>query len=269
MLYIFQNMILILYLEYGVLSVSRYAILSFILLWSLVSAGTDMPYLLDGYGVLGKFGLFFFIDQSIRYGVSLMWIWCILQSQEMREFDILTKIPDCVYEAMVGLIDHEEICMGNNKIKTSVGTLSFTNERVLKLMRLLNDKPGSTAHASMAGHHANQVLKFLKNSLNLSNIDHNSPCEVCHKAKQTRDSFPLSDDKSVCFGKLVHLEVWGPYKVVSIECFRMPPKKMSTFESPAMTQAAIRKVVVNSVTTALEAQAATMANADNTNRNPG
>ncbi|GKD81858.1 hypothetical protein Tco_1348697 [Tanacetum coccineum] len=49
----------------------------------------------------------------------------------------------------------------------------------------------------------------------------------------------------------------------------MPPKRTSTFEAPAMTQAAIRKLVADSVTTALEAQAATMVNADNTNRNTG
>ncbi|GJV34876.1 putative reverse transcriptase domain-containing protein [Tanacetum coccineum] len=44
---------------------------------------------------------------------------------------------------------------------------------------------------------------------------------------------------------------------------------MSTSEALAMTQAAIRNLVADSVTTALEAQAATMANADNTNRNTG
>ncbi|GJZ13442.1 hypothetical protein Tco_0548672, partial [Tanacetum coccineum] len=47
----------------------------------------------------------------------------------------------------------------------------------------------------------------------------------------------------------------------------MPPKRTSTSEAPAMTQAAIGKLVADSVTAALEAQAATMANADNTNRN--
>ncbi|GJS76447.1 hypothetical protein Tco_0726328 [Tanacetum coccineum] len=41
---------------------------------------------------------------------------------------------------------------------------------------------------------------------------------------------------------------------------------MSTSEAPAMTQAAIRKLVADSVTTALEAQAANMANTDNTTR---
>ncbi|GJY11267.1 reverse transcriptase domain-containing protein [Tanacetum coccineum] len=46
----------------------------------------------------------------------------------------------------------------------------------------------------------------------------------------------------------------------------MPPKRTSTSEAPAMTQAAIRKLVADSVTTALEAQAANMANTDNTTR---
>ncbi|GJY19074.1 reverse transcriptase domain-containing protein [Tanacetum coccineum] len=40
----------------------------------------------------------------------------------------------------------------------------------------------------------------------------------------------------------------------------MTPKRTSTSEAPAMTQAAIRKLVADSVTAALEAQAATMAN---------
>ncbi|GKC24550.1 reverse transcriptase domain-containing protein, partial [Tanacetum coccineum] len=49
----------------------------------------------------------------------------------------------------------------------------------------------------------------------------------------------------------------------------MSPKRTSTSEAPTMTQAAIRKLVADSVSIALEAQAATMANADNTNRNTG
>nr|GEU54856.1 putative reverse transcriptase domain-containing protein [Tanacetum cinerariifolium] len=49
----------------------------------------------------------------------------------------------------------------------------------------------------------------------------------------------------------------------------MPPKRASTSEAPAMTQAAIRKLVAYSVTAALEAQAATMESANNPNRNTG
>ncbi|GJW87343.1 putative reverse transcriptase domain-containing protein [Tanacetum coccineum] len=48
---------------------------------------------------------------------------------------------------------------------------------------------------------------------------------------------------------------------------RMPPKRASTSESPAMTQDAIRKLVADSVTTALEAQAAIMASNPDRNTN--
>ncbi|GJR56120.1 putative reverse transcriptase domain-containing protein [Tanacetum coccineum] len=49
----------------------------------------------------------------------------------------------------------------------------------------------------------------------------------------------------------------------------MPPKRTSTSEAPTMTQTAIRKLVADSVTAALEEQAVTMANASNPNRNTG
>nr|GEY55770.1 reverse transcriptase domain-containing protein [Tanacetum cinerariifolium] len=43
----------------------------------------------------------------------------------------------------------------------------------------------------------------------------------------------------------------------------MPPKRTSTSEAPAMTQDDIKKLVADSVSAALEAQAANMANTDN------
>ncbi|GKD40469.1 hypothetical protein Tco_1260676, partial [Tanacetum coccineum] len=56
--------------------------------------------------------------------------------------------------------------------------------------------------------------------LNLDDIDlkgdfFSEPCDVCHRAKQTREPFPLSDHKSQTFGQLIPLHVWGPYKVRS------------------------------------------------------
>ncbi|GKE89125.1 hypothetical protein Tco_1566600 [Tanacetum coccineum] len=50
---------------------------------------------------------------------------------------------------------------------------------------------------------------------------------------------------------------------------RMPPKRASTTEAPAMTQDTIRKLVADSVTSALEAQDATMTSASNPDRNTG
>ncbi|GJW31090.1 hypothetical protein Tco_0051122 [Tanacetum coccineum] len=49
----------------------------------------------------------------------------------------------------------------------------------------------------------------------------------------------------------------------------MAPKRISTSVALAMTQAAIKKLVADNVSAALKAQAATMANTDNTNRNTG
>ncbi|GJW77272.1 retrovirus-related pol polyprotein from transposon TNT 1-94 [Tanacetum coccineum] len=71
------------------------------------------------------------------------------------------------------------------------------------------------------GHLADQVLQLLKDDLKFDHNNHSAtPCDVCHKAKQTREPFPLSDHKSTQIGQLVHLDVWGPYKVTSKEGYK-------------------------------------------------
>ncbi|GKA96848.1 ribonuclease H-like domain-containing protein, partial [Tanacetum coccineum] len=70
------------------------------------------------------------------------------------------------------------------------------------------------------GHPADQVFNVLKNDLNLSKNTSVSVCETCHRAKQTREPFPVSDHKSVKPGELVHLDLWGPYRVSSREGFK-------------------------------------------------
>ncbi|GKB94442.1 reverse transcriptase domain-containing protein [Tanacetum coccineum] len=47
----------------------------------------------------------------------------------------------------------------------------------------------------------------------------------------------------------------------------MPHKRTSTSAAPTMTQVAIRQLIIDGIAAALKAQAATMANADNPNRN--
>ncbi|GKG31136.1 hypothetical protein Tco_0423624 [Tanacetum coccineum] len=49
----------------------------------------------------------------------------------------------------------------------------------------------------------------------------------------------------------------------------MPPKRTSTSKTPAITLVAIQQLITDGITAALETQAATMANADNPNRNTG
>ncbi|GKF90860.1 hypothetical protein Tco_0274561 [Tanacetum coccineum] len=47
----------------------------------------------------------------------------------------------------------------------------------------------------------------------------------------------------------------------------MPPKRTSTSETPAITLAAIQQLINDGISSALKAQAAAMANSDNSNRN--
>nr|GFB78516.1 reverse transcriptase domain-containing protein [Tanacetum cinerariifolium] len=47
----------------------------------------------------------------------------------------------------------------------------------------------------------------------------------------------------------------------------MPPKRTSTSKTPAITLAVIRQLIADGIASALEAQAANMANTNNPNRN--
>lgn len=71
---------------------------------------------------------------------------------------------------------------------------------------------------SRLGHPAYPVLNVLKERLNIGS-ETSSPCEICHKAKQSRTKFGLSEHKSKEIGELVHLDIWGPYKVNSRDGF--------------------------------------------------
>ncbi|GJR79268.1 ribonuclease H-like domain-containing protein [Tanacetum coccineum] len=67
------------------------------------------------------------------------------------------------------------------------------------------------------GHSDDQVLSVLKNDLSISKNSFVPMCEVCHRAKQTRKSYPVSNHKSKSLGELVHLDLWGSYRVPSRE----------------------------------------------------
>ncbi|GJT34246.1 putative RNA-directed DNA polymerase [Tanacetum coccineum] len=101
------------------------------------------------------------------------------------------------------LFDVDNACkiVSNNCIASSFVSKTFWHQRL--------------------SHSADQVLDVLKTSLNLDshyNSDH--LCDTCNKAKQTREPFPLSNHKTTKIGELVHLDVWGPYKITIIDGFR-------------------------------------------------
>ncbi|GKB56849.1 ribonuclease H-like domain-containing protein [Tanacetum coccineum] len=62
-------------------------------------------------------------------------------------------------------------------------------------------------------HPSNQVLFVLSKNSGLKYDIHVSPCDICHKAKQTRDPFPWSANKSVSVGDPVHLDINKKYGI--------------------------------------------------------
>nr|GEW00473.1 ribonuclease H-like domain-containing protein [Tanacetum cinerariifolium] len=65
------------------------------------------------------------------------------------------------------------------------------------------------------GYLVDQVLSVLSDKISFKTRDHTFACDICHKAKQTRESFPSSDHKSFKIDDLIHLDVRGPYMVTS------------------------------------------------------
>nr|GEU55768.1 hypothetical protein [Tanacetum cinerariifolium] len=91
---------------------------------------------------------------------------------------------------------------------------------LLSVHKLARDNNVSvTFTETKLGHPSDQVLTILKTKLDLEKGDMSDPCEVCHRAKQTREPFPLSDHKTTSLGDLIHLDVLGPYRVTSRERF--------------------------------------------------
>ncbi|KAJ0937225.1 putative RNA-directed DNA polymerase [Helianthus annuus] len=70
---------------------------------------------------------------------------------------------------------------------------------------------------SRLGHPVDQVLHVLKLKNESGQAE---PCDTCHKAKQHRIPFPLSDHKSKNVGNVVHLDVWGLYKRPSLDGYK-------------------------------------------------
>ncbi|GKF46859.1 hypothetical protein Tco_0136661, partial [Tanacetum coccineum] len=100
-----------------------------------------------------------------------------------------------------------------------VGNLRLSDKVVLfdvlvvpEYCDLLQNQIVGTANGGLFGHPSDQAVDVLQNDLNFTRDSKVSPCNICHKAKQTREPFPISDHQTTSIGELVHLDMWGPYK---------------------------------------------------------
>ncbi|GKC77156.1 hypothetical protein Tco_1127930 [Tanacetum coccineum] len=79
---------------------------------------------------------------------------------------------------------------------------------LLKIKDLsLRNVLGTGNHCEGLSHPAEPVLNVLKDSLQFDNKVKNNYCEICHKAKQTREPFLLSGHVSKSLGDPVHLDL--------------------------------------------------------------
>ncbi|CAA7018786.1 unnamed protein product [Microthlaspi erraticum] len=66
------------------------------------------------------------------------------------------------------------------------------------------------------GHPSDRVLSHLPYSIcTVKSAENDAVCDVCFRAKQTRDSFHESDNKAAGIFDLIHCDVWGGYRTPS------------------------------------------------------
>ncbi|GKC58870.1 ribonuclease H-like domain-containing protein [Tanacetum coccineum] len=103
-------------------------------------------------------------------------------------------------------------------IVTYIGSLKLTDKITINDVLVVPDY--QCIWHNRLGRPSDQVLSFLKHRLKFDHDSKNELFEVCHKAKQNRETFPISEHKTNDLGQIVHLDVWGPYKVQSRNDFK-------------------------------------------------
>ena len=66
------------------------------------------------------------------------------------------------------------------------------------------------------GHPSWQITQLVSNgSRNRVSGLHNKFCDTCQRAKQTRETFPLSNNQATNTFDLIHCDLWGSYRTPS------------------------------------------------------
>ncbi|GJR12905.1 hypothetical protein Tco_0795557 [Tanacetum coccineum] len=133
---------------------------------------------------------------------------------------------------------------------------------------------GESSHKTHLERHEEQIETILNHldKLPLERIEHMED-KIKGLGNGRREQIRHDDEIVLARVRVSTLEILIEDIQILILCYlvnddRMAFKRTSTSAAPAMTQAAIRKLVADSVSAALKAQAANRANADDTNRNP-
>jgi len=79
-----------------------------------------------------------------------------------------------------------------------------------------NEKSFNLWHKRL-GHPSSKVLELVPNvgAGKISSL-RNQVCDASLRAKQTRDKFPASDNKTLESFQLIHCDLWGPYRTTAL-----------------------------------------------------
>ncbi|GJV08190.1 ribonuclease H-like domain-containing protein [Tanacetum coccineum] len=104
---------------------------------------------------------------------------------------------------------------------TAIGSLRLTSGIVMFDVLVVPEYNDLNMSKIMrTGSESGGLYLFDIDKIGFSKKDHMSHCDICHKAKQIRELFSLSDHKSKFVGDIIHCDVWGPYMVVSKDGYK-------------------------------------------------
>jgi hypothetical protein len=65
------------------------------------------------------------------------------------------------------------------------------------------------------GHPSTLITSLFYGADKKSSCDSKGVCDICLQAKQIRETFSLSFNKTVESFTLIHCDIWGPYRIPS------------------------------------------------------
>lgn len=99
----------------------------------------------------------------------------------------------------------ERIVDGRNKVSSCVA------ERLSEDVQIWHKRLGHVPAAVM------KKLDFIKNKVSICSFN---DCTVCPLVRQTRKPFPVSSSRSAAVFDLLHIDIWGPYRVPTLSGHR-------------------------------------------------
>ncbi|KAG7585027.1 GAG-pre-integrase domain [Arabidopsis thaliana x Arabidopsis arenosa] len=130
----------------------------------------------------------------------------------------LTRDRGCVFQIT------DRLCIVQDRItRTLIGAGEQENglyffrgvDTQMAIVQAMESLPADVWHRRL-GHPSSKALEMLNFSKFSSGSFDSKACDICIHAKQTRDSFPLSSNKTTFPFELVHCDLWGPYRTSSI-----------------------------------------------------